>query len=370
MQGSTPILPHQYQPSALQYFCYILSQMNNAAGTLFYPFSQNVLPRPDADHTVAFLNASYHSGLEDLRGAHLFLQQHFKPFASVLENRGFKTLPSEEAINGNMDLVLACLPKNNLEAGYFIARGLSLLKRDGLFVCAADNKSGGNRLVKILQSFGVSQIGQVSKNRSRAAWGRKETLNGPALQQALAEGRMHRVPAHGLVSIPGLFGWNKTDRGSEILLQRLPDNLTGRGADFGCGYGLLAQHILQQYSSLTDIFCIDADARALDTCRENLKEIQYNATISFLWEDLTRPVAVLENLDFIVMNPPFHEGKSADPAIGAAFIRTAAASLKPGGQLWMVANAGLPYEEILKSLFTSCRKDSEGGGFKVFCAAK
>jgi 16S rRNA (guanine1207-N2)-methyltransferase len=70
------------------------------------------------------------------------------------------------------------------------------------------------------------------------------------------------------------------------------------------------------------------------------------------------------------MNPPFHEGRQVQNALGAHFIRTAAQSLKPGCALYMVANSHLPYESVLKECFKNFEKTSEEGGFKVFKALR
>ena len=53
-----------------------------------------------------------------------------------------------------------------------------------------------------------------------------------------------------------------------------------------------------------------------------------------------------------------------------AFIRQAAAMLKRGGTLWMVANRHLPYEAELKAAFKRVTPLEEGGGFKLFEAVK
>ena len=56
-------------------------------------------------------------------------------------------------------------------------------------------------------------------------------------------------------------------------------------------------------------------------------------------------------MDAVVMNPPFHEGRKADPELGQAFIEAAAGMLGAKGKLYMVANRHLPYEETLERLF-------------------
>jgi 16S rRNA (guanine1207-N2)-methyltransferase len=70
------------------------------------------------------------------------------------------------------------------------------------------------------------------------------------------------------------------------------------------------------------------------------------------------------------MNPPFHEGSSTLPRIGAAFIERAASCLRPGGALWMVANAHLPYEKILAASFSRSDRLRESNGYKVYKAEK
>ena len=103
---------------------------------------------------------------------------------------------------------------------------------------------------------------------------------------------------------------------------------------------------------------------------KNLSALHPSFVFEFAWEDLTTANAARRSLDFIVMNPPFHEGKLSKSALGLQFIETAAQSLKTGGQLWMVANAHLPYEEALQKNFKSCRKIFEGEGFKVLQAVR
>ena len=85
------------------------------------------------------------------------------------------------------------------------------------------------------------------------------------------------------------------------------------------------------------------------------------------WHDVTQGVEQ-RKYDFIVMNPPFHEGRAAEPMLGMKFIAAAALGLKPDGELWMVANRTLPYEEVLEDAFGNWRKVTEEGGFKVLHA--
>ena len=83
-----------------------------------------------------------------------------------------------------------------------------------------------------------------------------------------------------------------------------------------------------------------------------------------------RTLAVNGDLDFIVTNPPFHDGGAEDKRLGQNFIRQAAAMLKKGGVLWLVANRHLPYEADINEAFKRVRMAADAGGYKVFEAIK
>ena len=86
------------------------------------------------------------------------------------------------------------------------------------------------------------------------------------------------------------------------------------------------------------------------------------------WADVRH--AELGELDFVVMNPPFHDGGGEDRALGQAFIQRAAAALRKDGVLWLVANRHLPYEAVLGQAFARVTLKAEQGGYKVLEARR
>jgi len=149
-------------------------------------------------------------------------------------------------------------------------------------------------------------------------------------------------------------------------MENLPDGLSGKGADFGCGYGFLSMQILESCADIETFYALEADYNALQCAKENLKN---HHQVTYDWVDLTHGAPV-SDLDWIVMNPPFHEGKKTDNQIGQKFIETAYKSLKKNGVLYMVANAHLPYEKTLNNLFSNVEKTCEEQGYKIFIAHK
>jgi 16S rRNA (guanine1207-N2)-methyltransferase len=116
---------------------------------------------------------------------------------------------------------------------------------------------------------------------------------------------------------------------------------------------------------VTSLRLIDLDRRAVEAARRNVED----ARASFEWADV-RTLEAAGELDFIVSNPPFHDGGAEDRRLGQAFIRKAAEMLKKGGTLWLVANRHLPYEAELKAAFRRVTPLSDGGGYKLFEAVK
>ena len=68
------------------------------------------------------------------------------------------------------------------------------------------------------------------------------------------------------------------------------------------------------------------------------------------------------------MNPPFHQGRAAEPGIGSKLIAVAAKALKSRGSLYLVANKGLPYERDLAGLFSEHRQMASDKAFNIFAA--
>jgi 16S rRNA (guanine1207-N2)-methyltransferase len=267
----------------------------------------------------------------------------------------------EDMAEGGADTIMIYAPPGVLERRYTLALALKALKPGGRLDVMAPKDKGGSRLKKELAAFGVELTESAKAHHRRCMVIRPGSLTG--VDEAIAAGAPRLVEDLEAWSQPGIFAWDRVDAGTMLLAQTLPP-LKGAGADLGCGYGALATVVLAS-PAVTALRLIDLDRRAVEAARRNVDDPR----ATFDWAD-ARTVEAGGDLDFVVMNPPFHDGGAEDRRLGQAFIRQAAAMLKKGGVLWLVANRHLPYEADIAAAFKRAQPVADRGGYKVIEAVK
>lgn len=303
-----------------------------------------------AEGRIALVGAPGDMDLDGLDPARCEVIQTFFPDHAAWERRG---LTVRTALDGAYAAEIVTLPRARDLAEDRIARASA---QAGLVVVDGAKTDGVDSLLKALRGR-VTLDGQVSKAHGKVFW----FAGGADLSDWL---RHPTTLPTGDVTAPGVFSADGPDPASQALAAALPVSLKGRLADLGAGWGWLAREVLRR-EGVTQLHLVEADSTALDCARRNVTD----ARAVFHWADAadwTPPAA----LDAVVMNPPFHAGRKADPQIGRAFIAAAARVLAPHGQLWLVANRHLPYESALTDSF---REVAEAGGdsrFKILHAAR
>lgn len=336
-----------------------------ALQALLLPFVDGVLAWP-ATGGVLFLRARDGWPLHQRPLPGLVCEQSFKPEAEALERSGLTLVEASD--EGRYALVLVLPPRQRDEARALFARAVAHCAPGGRVVaCLGNNegaKSGETDLARI-----AGPVAVLSKHKCRVFW--TAPLDGPAdpeLARQWLQADAPRAIADGrFLSRPGLFAWDRIDPASRLLVEQLPANLSGEAADLGAGYGYLASELLARCPAISAVDLYEAEARGLELARANLAPTAARAALGFHWHDVTRGLD--KQYDVIVSNPPFHaQGRADRPDIGRAFISAAAQALRPRGQLWLVANRHLPYEEMLSVHFGDVRTVAQRDGFKVIAA--
>jgi len=263
--------------------------------------------------------------------------------------------------DASVERAVVLAPPGAVERDHVLAQAMRVLKPGAPLLAFAPKDKGGSRLKKTLEAFGAKVAEDARKHHRFCHVARPEAPVG--LAEAIAAGAPRLSSALGVWTQPGVFSWDRVDAGSAKLIEILPP-LAGRGADLGCGIGLLAQRVLAS-PAVTELACVDIDRRAVDCARHNLDDPR--ATVR--WADVRR-LDGLANLDHVVMNPPFHDGGTEDRNLGVAFVETAARLLRKGGICWLVANRHLPYEATLAKAFETFEVRHDGGGYKVIEARR
>lgn len=322
---------------------------------------------------IAMLRAMHSSELSAYSHARQWqFEQSFAPYAERLQQAGYPV--SAERLNAveSMDRVLFIATRFVEENLATLARGWHMLKPGGVLIAAQHNDLGAKRLDSTMKKL-TGQVQSLSKNHCRAVAITKPATTSDETTALLAEWLQADAPQTvaqtSLQAAPGMFSWRKPDAGSQLLIDALPDNLAGRGADVAAGWGYLTHEVLDEHPAIRHVTLYEAEKRALDIAAKNLAGEA--ARTRFVWCDATRP---LDNegqpFDWVMMNPPAHDMLWSAPEASAAMFAAVAQSLKSGGHLWLVANRHLPYERTLEGLFTSQVTISETGDFKVIEAVK
>jgi 16S rRNA (guanine1207-N2)-methyltransferase len=267
----------------------------------------------------------------------------------------------EAVTPGSVDSLTMCAPPGTLERRSAIALALRALKPGAELAVMAPKDKGGSRLAKELVAFGCT-VEEHSRRHQRICFTARPA-DPVELQAAIEAGAARLDEKLGLWTQPGVFSWDRIDPGTALLMSVLP-SLHGNGADFGCGVGVLAAKVLAN-AAVTRLDLVDLDRRAFEAAKRNITDPRAHLH----WADV-RSAPELSGLDFVVMNPPFHDGGAEDKSLGQAFLKRAHTALRKGGVVWLVANRHLPYEAVLTELYAAVTPKAAAHGYKVYEARR
>lgn len=305
-----------------------------------------------AQSPVAVIHPPQEADLPGLSKATSLVIEGFKPFHDAWLAKGFDV---SVTLDAHYAAAIICLPRSKTEARALIAA--SIAQCDGFIVIDGQKTDGVDSLLRDIRKR-VEVFGPVSKAHGKLFWF-------AAKDDSFADWRAGpSLTAGGFWTAPGVFSADAVDPATALLAEVLPDKLGKTVADLGAGWGALSAHVLTR-EGVEAVCLVEAHHLALECARRNVMDPR----ASFHWADaLTWQPE--KKVDAVVMNPPFHTGRAAEPALGQAFVAGAARVLAPQGQLWMVANRHLPYEATLSAYFAKVTEIASDARFKIFNASR
>jgi 16S rRNA (guanine1207-N2)-methyltransferase len=272
-------------------------------------------------------------------------------------------IPSEFGLPSQHDFSAALVywPKSKA-FGHSLLRWLaSQTQQPTTIYLLAANDTGGRSLDNAVKEFG-DEIIKLDVARKCSLWSFKLAPVGDfSWTNELSTFKYDNLEGDSLefATYPGVFNTGKLDVGTKLLLDNISLNKRGRVLDLACGSGIIGLTCKSRQPELY-VEMVDIDGMALASAEMNSKNL-----------DLDCPVFVSDGLNntkkfnTIICNPPFHQGKDTDYNFAQQLIRTAKQHLLPRGEVWLVANRQLGYEQWAERSCHSVETIVQGNGFKV-----
>ena len=167
-----------------------------------------------------------------------------------------------------------------------------------------------------------------------------------------------------------VFSRDSLDIGTRLLLQHLPENSKYRHfIDLGCGNGVVGLMLAKQLADAQITF-VDESFMAIASARQNFDQaFADKRQAKFVAGDCLTGFPD-QSADCIICNPPFHQQHVIGDHIAWQMFRQSHQVLRQGGELRVIGNRHLPYQQSLKKLFGNCEQVASNAKFVIVKAIK
>ncbi len=265
------------------------------------------------------------------------------------------------------DLVIIAFPKSKAELNFTLAMIAHCINDKTQIILVGEKKGGIQSAAKITQNIlsccqkvdaarhcllfvGLFQPEKLSVAFNLQEWFKKYQITIEGIQLTIA-------------SLPGVFSQQKLDVGTELLLSNLPTEMTGKVLDFGCGAGVISCFIGKKFSGTT-LSLLDVSALALTSAQESLALNGLSGSV-FPSNSLSE---VNEHYQYVVSNPPFHQGVKTHYQASEDFLAGINKKLNKAGNITIVANSFLRYQPIMEAHIGNTQVITKEKGFTIYRA--
>ncbi len=261
------------------------------------------------------------------------------------------------------DLVIINFPKSKAEFGFTLAMLAESMTEDATVIIVGENKSG----IKSADKLGKSYLNFCNKvDAARHCLLYVGRFQADLAKFNIEEFYQYYSVAVGnkqlkIAALPGVFSQNGLDVGTEVLLEHLPQVIKGNVLDFGCGAGVIAACIGKIFPQ-TKLTLVDVSALALASAKKTLalNELSGDCIAS---DSLSN---VKARYDFVISNPPFHQGVKTHYVATEEFLTKIKQHLTAQGCITIVANSFLKYPPIMEKAIGATKTLAIKKGFAIY----
>lgn len=270
--------------------------------------------------------------------------------------------------NNSVDSVIYRVSKEKPVVHHVINEAFRILKPGGMFYMTGDKGEGIKTYIDKAKKLFAGQCNAQKADRDtwlsiftrpdEAGSKRLDDQNYTELRVTASDNRFDYW------SKPGVYGWNKVDKGSAYLIEHLDQFLMvmpeppKQMLDLGCGYGYLS---LNASHLAIPITATDNNAAAVAACECNFARYPINGQV--ITADCARSIE--RKFDLILCNPPFHAGFDIEGNLTDRFLKAAHDHLGDTGIACFATNMHIPLERKAQSLFHQVEIIASNGNFKL-----
>ena len=284
-----------------------------------------------------------------------------KQVDTILSDFDFSTL-------GKFSRIVYRISKEKLVAHHCINQAIRHLDEGGELILIGGKQDGLKSIAKnAAQTYGQKSNTKKVGNTYVATLARPASLNAEQQLPCNDYGTLRQVEHKGVRfhSKPGVFGWEKVDRGSELLISVLPTikrymKSVGSVLDLGCGWGYLM--LATKEWDVETRCATDNNIAAVDAARKNFADAGLN--VDCVTDDCASEVR--GRFDLILCNPPFHQGFAVSDTLTDKFLAAATRLSRRSTRAIFVVNQFVPLEKHAGKYFSQCRLLLAEDGFCVY----
>jgi 16S rRNA (guanine1207-N2)-methyltransferase len=251
-----------------------------------------------------------------------------------------------------------------------VGQAAACVSHDGSMLVAGPRRGGAEVAARALRER-FESVELLAYRKGERIYRASRSLPPPTGPTEPAEPEIGMVDLRGrslrLVQDERIFAKGRLDPATRMLADVFEVRPGAAVLDLGSGSGILGilAGLLEPSSR---VVLIDSDPLAVEVSRRNAAlnaADNVSAHLSDLLADLPD-----HRFDLILMNPPFHRGRTQEIALGERFIAEAGRALLPGGTIYVVCNQFLRYEPTLERLVGPVREAAGDRHYKVLTARR